>query len=216
MLGKVIKAVLEDLCPLHLKNITLFFEGRLAHLDFLLVDDVVLRFKLACLDGALGLLSLLPVNLKQSGPGLLLSDNLLRLEPLEGRAERLPLLLPVALQVLEEFGITLLDAKYAFLVSSVVLSRVRAQPQWLIEISFTLTIIVALIRHVNLHVLLVGRVLFDTPANPQMLHFRRSHRRRLLHRSDLQFSLFFDCSSWIGELIGEPVGTVALPTVHFW
>ena len=216
MLGKVIKAVLEDLCPLNLKNITLFFEGRLAHFDFLLVNDVVLRFKLACLDGALGFLNLLLVNLEQSSLGLLLSDNLLRLEPLEWRAERLPLLLPVALQVLKEFGITLLDPKRAFLVSSTVVSRVRAQSQWLIEVSFTLTIIVALICHVNLHVLLVVCVLFDTPANPQMLHFRRSHRRRLLHRTYLQFLLFFDSSSWIGKLIGESVGTVALPIVHFW
>ena len=216
MLGKVIKAVLEDLCPLNLKNITLFFEGRLAHFDFLLVNDVVLRFKLACLDGALGLLNLLLVNLEQSSLGLLLSDNLLRLEPLEWRAERLPLLLPVALQVLKEFGITLLDPKRAFLVSSSVVSRVRAQSQWLIEVSFTLTIIVALICHVNLHVLLVVCVLFDTPADPQMLHFRRSHRRRLLHRTYLQFLLFFDSSSRIGKLIGESVGTVALPIVHFW
>ena len=155
--------------------------------------------------------------MKQSGPGLLLSDNLLRLESLEGRTERLPLLLPVALQVLKEFSIALLDTEGAFLVASVVLSWVRAQPQGLIEVSLTLTIIVvALIRHVNLHVLLlVGCVLLDTPANSQMLHFRRSHGRRILHRSDLQFPLFFRRSSRVGELVGEPVGTVALSTVHF-
>ena len=213
MLGKVVEAVLEDFGSLHLQHIALLFKGRFAHLDFLLIQSVVLE--LACLNRALlGLLK--PTGLLFLS--LLLSDNLLRLEAFEGWAERLPLLLPVALKVLKELGITLLDAEDALVVSGVVFARrVRAQPQRLIEIGLTLTIfvLVALISHVYLHVL--RSILFDAPAHSQLVHFCRSYGRRIFHRGHLELSLFFDrCSRWIGELVGEPVGAVALATVHFW
>ena len=85
---------------------------------------------------------------------------------LEGRAERLPLLLPVALQVLKEFSVTLLDGLAPFGVSSASVSWITgvggsglgsgAKAQRLVKISLTFAIFIfTLVRHVYLHVLLL-------------------------------------------------------------
>ena len=169
---------------------------------------VVLRIKLTRFDGKFDLLILLLDELL----GGLLSD-ILGFEYFEGRAERLSLLLSMALQVLKEFSITLLHDETSLIVAGGAVNG--AQAHRLVEVGLALPIFVTLVRHVYLNILIRvdcidGVFVLDPSTDPEVINIRGC--------------CCIICSllcclvlvNWICKLVDKSVGgTVTLAIIHF-